>query len=185
MFKKLSLAVLGLVAGASIAFAGGAFQGYPQVGGDGATNCLSFGNAGVCNQYQPAGPADVPPASTIPADTNIQGSGTVTVNIPAVLTGATVLNNAPLTGAIIALPAGTAKLMLKPAGTIATLTVTLPASTALFDGEELFIYSSQTVTALTVTAGSGTTLTPTITTVGVAAPVKLIYSQDATTWLLF
>lgn len=189
MFKKKLLAAFAiatLTAGA--AYAGGAFQGYPLIGGDGQSNCLSFGNNGVCNQYQPAGPADLPPLSTIPADTNAQGAGNSgnpsTVVMPAVLTGATVLDAAPLTGTSIALPAGTAKLMLSPAGTIAALTVTLPASTSLYDGQMLSIYSSQTVTALTVTAGSGTTIVPAITTVTAAAPVKLIYNQNSTQWLL-
>lgn len=182
-----------LVAGLSFgligaAYAGGAFQGYPLVGGDGQSNCLSFGNNGVCNQYQPAGPADLPPLSTIPADTNVQGAGSnanpATVVLPAVLTGATVLDAAPLTGTTVALPAGTAKLMLTPAGTIAALTVTLPAAAQLYDGQPLSIYSSQTVTALTVTAGSGTTIVPAITTVTAAAPIKLVYNQNSTQWLL-
>lgn len=191
MFKKLSLAMLGLVAATGIAVAGGAFQGLPLVGGDGATICLSFGNNGVCNQFQPAGPANVPPASTLPVDTNLQGAGSAanpsTVAVPAVLTGATVLDAAPLTGTTIALPAGTAKLMLLPAGTIAALTVTLPAAAALFDGQELFIYSSQIVTALTITVGSGTTFIGTSPTTIAAAGgnAKIIYNKAALAWQLF
>jgi len=187
MKKFLLIATFILVP--ALAFAGGAFQGLPLVGGDGATNCLSFGNNGVCNQFQPAGPNDAPPLSTFPADTNVQGAGNnanpATVNIPLSLTGATVLDAAPLTGVTITLPSGTAKLILNPAGTIAALTVVLPIAAQCLDGQEFFIYSSQTVTALTVTPGSGTTLTPTITTVTAAAPVKLIYSQNALAWQTF
>lgn len=186
--KKLLLAAA-LLFCADAAFAGGAFQGFPLIGGDGATTCLSFGNNGVCNQFLPAGPADAPPLSTFPADTNVQGAGNnlnpATVNVPLSLTGATVLDAAPLTGTSITLPSGTAKLMLVPAGTIAALTVVLPIAAQCLDGQEFFIYSSQTVTALTVTPGAGTTLTPTITTVTAAAPVKLIYSQNALAWQLF
>src|SRR6266567_1328695 len=179
--KKIALACAALIAAAGIAYAGGAFQGYPVIGGAG-TNCLSFGNNAVCNQFELAGPTDLVGTATIPADTNVQSAGNVgnpaTVGVPAVLTGATVSGtNAPLTGASITLPVGTAKLMLQPAGTIATLTVVLPAAASLFDGEEMFIYSTQTVTALTVTPGSGTTITPSITTVTAAAPVKLVYSK--------
>jgi hypothetical protein len=57
MIKKLGLYALALVATVGLAMAGGAFQGFPLVGGDGQTNCLSYGNNNVCNQYQPAGPA--------------------------------------------------------------------------------------------------------------------------------
>lgn len=185
MLKKLGYALAALVATVGIAIAAGQWNGYPVVGNDG-TLCLSQGNGGVCNQFEPVGNADVPPTSVIPSDTRVTTQGAIqTQMIPAVLTGATVLDAAPLTGTTITLPAGTAKLMLVPAGTIATLTVTLPAAASCLDGQEFFIYSSQTVTALTVTPGSGTTLTPTITTVTAAAPVKLVYNQNATAWQLF
>jgi len=192
MLKKIGLTFLGLLALTAVSYAGGAFQGYPLVGGNGTSNCLSFGNNGVCNQYQPAGPSDVPPGSTFPADTNIQGGGSnanpSTVNIPAVLTGAVVWNASPLTGTSTTLPAGVSKVVLTPAGTIAAYTLTLPAGSALVDGQELFFYTNNTVTSFTVTAGSGTTITPSITTLTAAAPVKLIYVQlTATTgtWQAF
>lgn len=190
MFKKLAATMVALLASASIAFAGGAFQGYPLIGGDGATTCLSFGNNGVCNQFIPAGPNVLAPGSTVPADTNVQGAGSAgnpaTVSVPAVLTGATVLDAAPLTATSITLPPGTAKLMLTPAGTIAALTIVLPAAAALFDGEELFIWSNQIVTALTLTPGSGTTVLPSVTTIAAAGGnVKLIYSKASTQWLTF
>jgi hypothetical protein len=200
MFKKLGLALYALLAITGVAVAG-AFTGFPIVGDPGNDICLSFGNptsAVPCNQYSPIAPTTVPPLSTFPADTNVQGAGAnsnpVTVNVPVGLTGATVLDNAPLTGASVAVPVGTAKLMLNPAGTIATLTVTLPGISTtsangnvytLNDGQTFSIYTSQTVTALTVTPASGTTLTPTITTVSAAAPVKLIYNGQAKAWQLF
>jgi hypothetical protein len=74
-----------LLTGAA-AYAGGAFQGYPLVGGNGTSNCLSAGNNGVCNQYQPAGPSVLTGNETFPADTNVQGAGTnlnpATVAVP-------------------------------------------------------------------------------------------------------
>ena len=72
---------------------------------------------------------------------------------------------------------------LNPAGTIATLTVTLPASTLLIDGQILLLATSQTVTSLTLTAGSGTTVNGTNTTLTAAAPLMFVYSAASTTWL--
>lgn len=186
MFKKLSLAIAALFIATGAALGAGAFNGYPVVG-DTGTTCLSFGNNGVCNQFSPIGPGDVPPGALIPADTG-SANQPYTVNIPAVLTGSTIFNSSPLTGVTVAVPTGTAKVVLTPAGTIAALTLTLPAATALLDGQELFFYSNQTVTSLTLTAGTGTTITPAVTTLTAAAPVKLIYVQTSATagvWQLF
>lgn len=62
--------------------------------------------------------------------------------------------NTPLTGASVALPANGAGLVLTPAATIAALTVTFPASSALTDGQTFFITCSQVVSALTVTGAT-------------------------------
>lgn len=196
MFKKIGLSVAALLAAVGIAYAGGAFQGLPLVGDPGADICVSFGNNSVCNQYLPAGPSAVPPTATLPADVNPVGvaQNPATIAIPAGLTGATVLDAAPLTAASITVPVGTAKLILNPAGTIAALTVLLPPLSntdaagnihLISDGQEFFIHTSQTVSTLTVTAGTGTTLTPSITTVTAAAPVKLIYNGQAKAWQTF
>ena len=188
MLKKLGLGLVGLAFSAGLAFAAGAFDGFPIVGDTtGTTKCLSYGNNNVCNQYSPAGPATVTPGSLMPADTGANNQP-FTILVPAVLTGAVVQTASPLTGTSIAATAGVSKLVLTPAGTIAALTVTLPAFASLVNGQEFFIHTSQTVTALTVTAGSGTTLVPTITTVTAAAPVKLIFIQTTATagvWQLF
>lgn len=185
MFKKIGLSLFALIAVTGIALAGGAFNQYPVVGNDG-TVCLSFGNNGVCNQFQPLGSANAPPTSVIPSDTNLSGGqNPQTQNVPLVLTGATILDAAPLTGATIAIPQGTARLILNPAGTIAALTVTLPIAAQCYDGQIFSVYTSQTVTSLTITPGTGTTLTPTVTTATAAAPVKLIYVKAATAWQLF
>lgn len=182
--KKLFLAAVLLVGGAASAFAGGAFSQYPQVGVPANTDCLSFGNNGVCNQFRPAGPNNLVGGAVVPSDTNLpNGQNPQTVLIPAVLTGSTTQDAAPLTGTTVALVPGTAKLLLDPAATIAALTVTLPAATALVDGEELSITSSQTVTALTVTPGTGSTLAATVTTVGAGAPVNLVYHAATAKWV--
>lgn len=186
---KLRLVVAGILAAffASAAMAAGLWPNLPIIGGASYCGSYSTGVGGqVCTVTVPAGPTNLPGTALIPADTLLsQGQSPQTVSIPAGLTGATTQDAAPLTGTSITLTPGTAKLMLKPAGTIAALTVVLPAAAQIADGQEMFIYSSQTVTALTVTAGSGTTITPTITTVTAAAPVKLVYNQQALAWQLF
>lgn len=187
MFKKLGLSLAALVFSSGLALAAGAFDGYPVVGDTAGTTCLSFGNGGVCNQFSPIGPSDAPPLAQFPADTQ-SASQPFTVKIPLALTGAVVQNASPLTGTTVAIVQGTNKVVLTPAGTIAAFTVTLPAATALLDGQELFFYTNNTVTAFTVTAGTGTTITPAITTLTAAAPVKLVYVQltaSTGTWQLF
>jgi hypothetical protein len=66
---------------------------------------------------------------------------------------------APLTGANIAITDSSAstELRIKPAGTIAALTVTFPASTNAVEGQEILMTSSQIVTTLTL-AGNGSTI---------------------------
>jgi hypothetical protein len=192
--KKLLLAAVFTIAGIANAFAGGVYAQYPQVGNTQSTTsppgpaysntCTSFGNNNVCNQYQPFGPTAAPGTAYFPADTGLPGGqNPQTVTIPLALTGATVVDAAPLTGASITMGTGVVKLLLDPAGTIAALTVVTAPATALFDGQELQISSSQTVTALTLTAGTGTTIVPTITTVGSAAPVNLVYHAATAKWV--
>lgn len=182
--KKLFLTAFLLVGSVGAALAGGAFSQYPQIGVPANTDCLSFGNNGVCNQFRPAGPNNLVGGAVLPSDTNNpNGQNPQTVLVPAVLTGSTTQDAAPLTGTTVALVAGTAKLLLDPAATIAALTVTLPPATALVDGEELSITSSQTVTALTVTPGTGSTLIPTITTVTSSAPINLVYHAATAKWV--
>lgn len=189
MLKKLGLSVFALVAAVGLAFAGGAFQGFPLVGGDGATNCLSFGNNGVCNQFQPAGPAALTGNETFIADTNIQGSGVATVAIDVTSIGAGPYQyNAPLTGASLTLTAQQRRLVLEPAGTIAALTVVFPSSTGLIDNQLMGICSRQIITALTITNGAGTTvldpptaLTAPLTT-GAASCVEWVYRITNTSW---
>ncbi len=88
MIKRLGIGLAALVAAAGIAFAGGAFNGFPIVGDPGNTTCLSFGNGGVCNQFSPAGPNALTGEELIPADTgNLNGQNPQTVLIPSGLLG--------------------------------------------------------------------------------------------------
>lgn len=188
MLKKLGFALVGLLATAGVAaYAAGAFQGYPLVGDTSGTTCLSTGNAGVCNQTRPAGPSSLTGNEQVVADT---GSATqpFTVLIPTLLLGSGATQySVPTTGGTVAVNANTTSVILDPAGTLATLTVTLPAATALTDGQRLRLASSQTITALTITAGSGTTIAqnPTALTVSTTGSYgyEFVYVASATKWI--
>lgn len=181
MFRKMvfgALAALGIMAGG--AYAAGLWQGFPVAGGP--SYCNSFVN-GVCNQTIQAAP-ETASRGYIPSDSGLPGGQTPqTVLIPTSVLGGGVQSVAPLTGASIVVAPGVSNLILTPAGTIATATITLPAAANLFNGQKLYIITSQTVTALTLTAGSGTTVLGTNTTVTAAAPLSFIYNQAAATWI--
>lgn len=182
--KRLALGLLAAISVAGFAFAG-AYDTYPTVGG--AAKSCGSGN-GVQNCTVPAGPTDITGNELIPADTGLSaGRSPQTVVIPMRLLGGKVQHEVPLTGASITVAAVTGKLVIDPAGTIATLTVTLPAAADLYDGQTLEIGSSETVTALTLTPGSGTTIaqTPTAITASTTAAYgyKLVYIQSTTQWI--
>ena len=183
MFKKLSLAAVALVACVGIGLAAGNFGLWPILGG--ASYCGSTGTSG-CVSTIAAGPIATG-LETIPADTNAaQGiqPQTVLVPITSMFSGLAVYES-PLTGVSITLAAGTQKLIITPAGTIATHTIVLPASTALSDGYILAISSTQIITALTLTAGSGTTIVPSITTLATANKgTALVYRASTAQWNL-
>ena len=61
----------------------------------------------------------------------------------------------PTTGNTITLASGTETAIINPSGTLAALTVTLPACTAAYDGSIARFSSSQIITTLTVSATSG------------------------------
>ncbi len=72
-------------------------------------------------------------------------------------------------------------LILTPAGTLATGTVTLPPVADLFDGQEVLVTSSQVITALTV-AGNGATVSGAPTSFGTGGFFALRYNTLLTTW---
>lgn len=59
----------------------------------------------------------------------------------------------PLTAFSLTIPKFTSRVYLNPAGTLATGTLTMPASPS--DGQRICVESSQTQTALTMTANTG------------------------------
>jgi len=152
------------------AHAGGVFSQYPQVGNIQntqnppgpaySTTCESTGNNGVCNQYQPFGPSTLTGNEYIPADTGLHGGqNPQTVTVPIILLGAGNTNySTPLTGTTVTVAPTDSTVLVEPAGTIAALTVALPAASTLKDGQTLRVVSTQNITALTMTPGTGSTM---------------------------
>lgn len=197
MFKKLGLALLALaaLAGASYAQyttqAGGQGAGLPTVDVPADTQCLRYGNGGVCSAYAPAGPTAITGYETVIGDTHsAAGSVPQTVNIPLTAIGGGKLTvSAPLTGATINLDAQTRQLIVNPAGTIAALTVNMPAASAtMVNGSRIGICGTHVVTALTLGGGTGNTFSPTQPTAmlvpvvtGAASCFEFIYSKTSAT----
>lgn len=169
--KKLMAGLAAILVLGGGAIAAGMFPGFPIVGYP--AYCISFlmnPTTGVatttCNGPQtPAGPATITGNELIPADTQLsQGQAPQTVLItPASLGAGPYVYNAPLTGASITLTNLQRRLVLEPAGTIATLTVVFPAAATLIDGQLISLCTTQIVTALTITPGTGTTVNNTVT----------------------
>lgn len=198
--KKLGLAAL-LAASVAIpaAYASGIFQGFPVVGSAAFCNSTNsqqttttvpgaaYSNS-QCTNTVPAGPTTVTGNETVPADTNIaNGGGQETVRIPMVMVaGGAYQYAAPTAGTTVTVAANVNNLVLDPAGTLATLTIALPAASSLIDGQTLHISSSQTVTALTMSAGSGTSISnsPTALTISTTASYgyEFIYRAANTKW---
>lgn len=196
--KRLSLRLTAAAALAAAAFlasplaaqADGLFSGYPIVGG--SSYCNSSVN-GSCVSTIPAGPSPLG-TERVPADTGLgQGRNPQTALLPSVALGGGAIQYAePLTTETVTVAAAgagtpaatttTGTLILKPAGTIAALTVVLPPASALVDNQKLTITSTQIVTALTLTAGSGTSLGTAVTALAAGTPVSFIYRAADKTW---
>ena len=87
----------------------------------------------------------------------------------------------PTTGFTYTFAAGTQVLVMNPAGTLATGTITMPASPA--DGMTITFSSSQQITALTM-AGNGATINSAITSLGAKQAVSYVYRATGTTWYI-
>jgi hypothetical protein len=87
---------------------------------------------------------------------------------------------APTTGFSITIGAGVKSLVLNPGGTLATGTIVMPASP--IDGQEIRVSSSQTITALTVSANTGQTISNAPTTLTAGTGFAYIYNLSGTNW---
>ena len=172
--KRIALGLAALVAVVSIAFAAGQFAGLPIVGGASYCQGQSTGTTGqVCTVTVPAGPTIVTGNELIPADTQLaNGAMPQTVYLSlASINALPYVYNVPANATTVTVAATTGKLILNPAGTLTTLGVSLPAAVALVDGQTFELSSSQTLTALTIGLGTGTTMsnTPTALTISTTA----------------
>lgn len=87
----------------------------------------------------------------------------------------------PTTGFSITIADNISSLLLNPAGTLATGTVTLPATP--INGQIIRIASSQIITTLTISPNSGQTMANAfVTTLGAGSGKGFIYNLSGTTW---
>lgn len=89
----------------------------------------------------------------------------------------------PSTGFSYTFAAGTQTLIMNPAGTLATGTITMPSSPA--DGMVITIESTQQITALTVQGNTGQSLVGGTMTLRANQPESFIYRLANTTWYPF
>ena len=88
----------------------------------------------------------------------------------------------PTTGFSIT-PAGTvSELILDPAATLASGTITMPATAGIKDGQIFGVSSSQIVTALTMQANTSQTLIGGLTTIGAGGFARWQWDVNTTTW---
>lgn len=87
---------------------------------------------------------------------------------------------APSTGFSYTFAAGVNVLVMNPAGTLATGTIIMPASPA--DGMTITFSSTQTITALTVNANTGQSITGQPSSFGAGSSATFVYRLSNTTW---
>jgi len=87
---------------------------------------------------------------------------------------------AATTGFSYTFPAGTTSLIIDPAGTLATGTITMPAAPA--DGMTISFSSDQTITALTVSPNTGQSIIGNPTTMLAGGAATFVYRLSNTTW---
>ena len=86
----------------------------------------------------------------------------------------------PTTGFSYTFAAGTTVLVMNPAGTLATGTITMPAAPA--DGMTITFSSTQTITALTVNANTGQSIVSAATVLPARQATTYVYRLSNTTW---
>ncbi len=107
------------------------------------------------------------------ADTNQVGNAKIVRSTSGIANGGTV-----------AFPAFATTLYLSPSGgTIAAATVTAPATSGVFDGKEIFIFTQNgDITAFTFSPASGQTVYGPPSTVTAAAPVGFVFVAADSSW---
>jgi hypothetical protein len=90
----------------------------------------------------------------------------------------------PLTGATVAIVPTTsnAHLIITPAGTISTLTLTLPLASGVSDKQEVLVNSTQIVTTLTVSSNGASAVLGEPSTLAANGFFRLKYDSLMATW---
>lgn len=94
--------------------------------------------------------------------------------------GVTIQEEAPLTGATVTANDSTEVMVVKPAGTIAALTLNMPQKP--YDGQPLELSTTQVITALTMAAAGGDTLAAGLSAGTANGFGKWRYSAAEKTW---
>lgn len=102
------------------------------------------------------------------------------LQIKAYVDKASYTYNVPVTGFSLTIGAAVQYLILDPAGTLATGTITMPASPT--DGFTVTISSSKAVTALTLTPGAGQTIANTNSALAAGVGLTFLYRSANATW---
>lgn len=184
MIKRLGLALFAVLA-TTAAFAQTFAPNMPVIGGN--SYCSSTVNASCVNTV-PAGPA-ITGNEVVPADVNTTisnqtpSSGKISLQTLGVGLNTYIDGTANATAT-----AQTRRIIIAASGTVSAITITTPAATGLLEGQLFGLCTTQIVSTLTVTAGSGTTVSnaPTAMIVpvatGAASCVGWIYRLSNTTW---
>ncbi len=156
---RFGLGLVALVAATAIAHAEGMFSKLPIVSGS-QFCALYAGDGTTCAGYVPAGPTTVTGNELIPADTKLSnGASPQTVNLkPASMGFGPTQYSTPVTTNSITILSATRQGVVEPAGTIAALTLVTPAASAMVDGQRIGFCTTQIISTLTVTAGTGVTV---------------------------
>lgn len=86
----------------------------------------------------------------------------------------------PTTGGTVTSGVGLSRQILNPAGTLATLTVNLPASPV--NGQIFRVSSTQIIMALTLATTDATSVVGAPTTISAHSAIQMIYDSTGTTW---
>jgi hypothetical protein len=86
----------------------------------------------------------------------------------------------PVTLGTVVMGAGTQRLIINPAGTLAVLTVTLPASPV--NGQLAKVSFTQAITSLTFNAPAGVTVISSPTSAAIDSIFRFIYQSSSTSW---
>jgi len=199
MLKKIGFGILALALSANVSFAQSVFSQFPTIGVPDSTECLSYGNNSVCNQYRPAGPTTLTGNETVPANTNLSGGGqpqSVLIDVNTLGAGAITFNSTTGTGQNPVVTNGVSNYFYTGAGTATFATFTFPSAPS--QGQRLCLYNAGTgILTLTSLVATGKTLvgtTPTSIPVAVAsgaqatvtnAGICYLYDNPTLSWYRF